>query len=153
MRKIFQFAVCLVLLSGLALGSQSFMIPAPAPGTTTYKFTPNQWLDTSVNPNVYRNYYDIKYSVYDIVHDGYGFFNEGPFYPGTSNNTHYYENSEWGCTYTTGTYATVWVKETSADSWTSYGSMSMATWNTTKFSGTNTVNVFNIDMDLFESPY
>jgi len=125
--------------------------PSPEPAYTTYKFIADHWWDPV--DSIYRDYYAIKYSIYHIAHDGFGYYNEGPFYPNTSNNAASYETSQWNITYLTSTYATIWYKKVENDSWITAGDISMNTsWNTTLRSGTSLVYMFTIDMQFVPSP-
>lgn len=89
MKKILRIATCIAILLPLAFGTQSFIDPdpAPEPDLTRYYFVPRKI------PGTQDYYYDVKFSIYKIAHDGFSWFNEGPYYPDEYNTTT--ESSQW----------------------------------------------------------
>ncbi|MEA1876898.1 MAG: hypothetical protein U9N86_08530 [Bacteroidota bacterium] len=141
MKKTFRIIACLAVLLPLAIGTQSFIYPEPIPQPqeSTWKLIPN------------GSYYDIKFSIYQIVHDGGGYFNEGPFYAtSTTNNVPTYQSSQWTCAHTSATYARVWTKAYSGSSWVLYGDMHVNEYNATQISGSTNILMFTFDMDLID---
>lgn len=140
----------MVATIGLAGMLQSFTpIPSstPEPGTSTYKFIADHWYNQVTE--TWEDYYAIKYSIYQIFHDGFGYYNEGPFYPNTGNNAVSYESSQWNISYSLGTYARIWYKKHDYDDWTLDGDVYMNTsYNTTLKPGTSIVYTFTIDQQF-----
>ncbi|TSA32095.1 MAG: hypothetical protein D4R64_16645 [Porphyromonadaceae bacterium] len=149
-RKQFLLISLIVVFIGLAGIFQSFR-PGPSappePAYSTYKFIADHWYNAVTQQ--WEDYYALKYSVYQICHDGFGYYNEGPFYPNSTNNAVTYETSQWNVTYTTGTYARIWYKKHSNDDWTLDGDIYMDTsYNTTLKQGTSIVYTFTIDQQF-----
>lgn len=142
---VLAFLICGAMLIFAFIPYNTIMTPSPAPQETIYKFQADT-MDSG------SEYYDIKFSVYHISHDGYCCFNEGPFYPDEENDEWTSFPSQWRLTYSESTYATIWVKEDSYSSWEELADMNMDWWNTTKFPGTNDVQYFTIDMDNIVNP-
>jgi len=138
----------MVALMPLALGTQSFDVPnpVPAPEETWFYFYPNQWLDTVPNPDVWTDYYDIRYSVYGITESPYGNLQEGPYYPDEDGDSNLL--ADHYCEYTTQTYAAIYVKKTEFHYWNYIGSVYMNSGNVTMVQGSQIyVYKFHIDMD------
>ncbi len=85
--------------------------PMPVPPYTVYSTT---------------NLSSYKVSIYHIIRDGFGWYNDGPYFPDS-----YYDsfNSDYFCTYSTSTYAQVQYWD--GDSWEDYGVVYMNSNNTT----------------------
>ena len=115
MKKIVRIIICIVFISPLIIGTQSFTSPEPVPA-------PEETIYRILNGD------DYKIAVYQIAHGGYCCFNEGPYFP-TSDEQNY--ESQWLITDYSATYARVWEWDGVEEEWDFYGDIDMDEYNTT----------------------